>query len=179
MVVRAHFGPIPVPTERAEISIDDPQFSLDARAWHAPHSRRQRSRTTSQIVECQRLAHLFDRSPSSAGGTHWNPERASHRGAPLHPGADQASRNLRRSGRHRDRERAAVPRTQGIVGAADGDERDSWRHRQFADGYPAGAGRDCGKRRAAVRCGRRVRFDIVEGDRSSSGGIHYGSIPLC
>ena len=27
MVVRAHSGPIPVPTERAEISIDDPRFS--------------------------------------------------------------------------------------------------------------------------------------------------------
>ena len=26
MVVRAHFGPIPVPTDRAEISIDDPRF---------------------------------------------------------------------------------------------------------------------------------------------------------
>ena len=31
----------------------------------------------------------------------------------LHPGADQASRNLRRPGRDRDRERPAVPRTQG------------------------------------------------------------------
>ena len=33
---------------------------------------------------------LLDRSTSSAGGTHWSTERASHRGAPLHPGADQA-----------------------------------------------------------------------------------------
>ena len=36
MGVRAHFGPIPV--GRVEISIDEPQYSLDARAWHAPHS---------------------------------------------------------------------------------------------------------------------------------------------
>ena len=39
-------------------------------------------------------------------------ERTSHRGAPLHPGADQAARNLRRPGGDRHRERAAVPRTQ-------------------------------------------------------------------
>ena len=37
MVPRAHFGPIPI--GRREISIDEPQVSLDARAWHAPHSR--------------------------------------------------------------------------------------------------------------------------------------------
>ena len=67
-------------------------------------------------------AHSLDRSPSSAGGTHWITGRTSHRGAPLHPGADQAARNLRRPGRDRHRERAAVPRTQGVVGAADGDE---------------------------------------------------------
>ena len=38
----------------------------------------------------QRLAHLLVRSPSSAGRTHWITGRASHRGASLHPGADQA-----------------------------------------------------------------------------------------
>ena len=36
-VVRAHFGPITM--ARAEISIDAPAVSLDARAWHAPDSR--------------------------------------------------------------------------------------------------------------------------------------------
>ena len=41
MVPRAHFGPIPI--GRVEISIDEPQVSLDARAWHAPHSRRPRA----------------------------------------------------------------------------------------------------------------------------------------
>ena len=34
--------------------------------------------------------------------------RTSHRGAPLHPGADQAPRDLRRPGGDRHRERAAV-----------------------------------------------------------------------
>ena len=37
MVLRAHFGPVPI--GRVEISIDDATISLDARAWHAPHSR--------------------------------------------------------------------------------------------------------------------------------------------
>ena len=36
LVPRAHFGPIPI--GRVEISIDEPQYSLDARAWHAPCS---------------------------------------------------------------------------------------------------------------------------------------------
>ncbi len=41
MVPRAHFGPIPI--GRVEISIDEPRVSLDARARHAPHSRRPRA----------------------------------------------------------------------------------------------------------------------------------------
>ena len=49
------------------------------------------------------------RSPSSAGRTHWIAERSSQRGAPFHPGADQAARNLRRSSRDRYRERPIVP----------------------------------------------------------------------
>ena len=67
-------------------------------------------RTISQRwVPAATFAHLLDRSPSPAGRTHWSAERASHRGAPLHPGADQAARNLRRPGGDRHRERAAVP----------------------------------------------------------------------
>ena len=41
MVPRAHFGSIPI--GRVEISIDEPQHSVDARAWRAPHSRRPRA----------------------------------------------------------------------------------------------------------------------------------------
>ena len=37
------------------------------------------------------LAHLFERPPSSAEGTRWCTDRASHRGAPLYPGTDQAA----------------------------------------------------------------------------------------
>ena len=39
----------------------------------------------------RRVSHLLGRSPSPAGGTHWSAERTSLRGAPLHPGADQAA----------------------------------------------------------------------------------------
>ena len=71
MVSRAHFGPIPV-SGRVEISTDDATLSLDSRAWHAPHSRCQRSRTNSQHGAHGGGAHLLVRSPSSAGRTHWD-----------------------------------------------------------------------------------------------------------
>ena len=104
---------VPYPFGRVEISIDEPQYSLDTRAWHAPHSRRPRRRTIFQCwVPSAAYRTYLGRSPSSAGGTHRSTERASHRGASLHPGADQAARNLRRPGGHRHRERPAVPRTQ-------------------------------------------------------------------
>ena len=121
MVSRAHFGPIPI-SAASKISIDEPQFRWmrEHGTLHIPDV--QRAERFSNVGYRQRLAHLLGRSSSSAGGTHWNTDRASHRGASLHPGADQAARNLRRSGRDRHRERPAVPRTQGIVGAADSDE---------------------------------------------------------
>ena len=65
MVPRAHFGPIPI--GRVEISIDEATVSLDARAWHAPHSRRPRAERFSQCwVSRHWHAHLLVRSPSSA-----------------------------------------------------------------------------------------------------------------
>ena len=97
-----------------------------------------------------RISHLLVRSPSSAGRVHWNADRASYRGAPVHSGADQAAGNLRRSSRHRHRERTAFQRAKGGVGAANGDERDIGRHRQFADRHSAGVGCRGRKRRAAV-----------------------------
>ena len=121
MVPRAHFGPIPI--GRVEISIDEPQFRWmrEHGTLHIPDVPRA-ERFPNVGIAVGSCAHLLGRSPSSAGGTHWSTDRTSHRGAPLHPGADQAARNLRRPSRDRHRERAVVPRTQGIVGAADGDE---------------------------------------------------------
>ena len=60
--------------------------------------------------------------PFVSRGNSLEPDRASHRGAPLHPGADQAARNFRRSSGDRHRERAAVPRTQRVVGTANSDK---------------------------------------------------------
>ena len=109
MVPRAHFGPIP--TGRVEISIDEPQYRWmrEHGTLHIPDVRAQND--FPMLGSVSDFAHLLGRSPSSAGGTHWNADRTSHRGAPLHPGADQASRNLRRPGGDRHRERPAVPRT--------------------------------------------------------------------
>ena len=98
-----------------------------------------------------RLAHLLGRSPSSAGGTHWeslNARRIEVR--PFTPAqiklletfADQAViaiENVR-----------LFQELKEVVGAADGDERNLGRHRQLADGYPAGAGCGRGECRATV-----------------------------
>ena len=120
LVTQAHFGPIPIRTCRDQYWM---RHRIDGCASTArftfPTSR---SKTISQCWVPPGLAHLLGCSASSAGRTHWKLDRTSHRGAPLHPGADQAARNLRRSGRYRHRERAAVSRTQGVVGTADRDE---------------------------------------------------------
>ena len=50
MVARAHYGSIPVPIGREEISINRPTISLDARAWHAPHSQMSSSRMSFQSL---------------------------------------------------------------------------------------------------------------------------------
>ena len=65
MVPRAHFGSIPI--GRVEISIDEPQYSLDTRAWHAPHSRRPSAERFPNVGFRRRLSHLLSRSPSSTG----------------------------------------------------------------------------------------------------------------
>ena len=107
---------------RVEISIDEPQFRWmrEHGTLHIPDVRAQNDFPMLGSVGGWRtfLAVPLRQQGELIGDT----ERASHRGAPLHPGADQAARNLRRSGGDRHRERAAVPRTQGVVGAANGDE---------------------------------------------------------
>ena len=67
------------------------------------------------------------------------PSRFGARSSAVHRQADRAAQNLRRPSGHRHRERAAVPRAHRSAGAADGDEPNSWRHRQLADGHSAGA----------------------------------------
>ena len=72
LVSRAHFGSIPIPIGRVEISIDDHSIAgcaSTARSTFPTSARRTISRT---LGSRQRLAHLLGRSPSSAGGTHWN-----------------------------------------------------------------------------------------------------------
>ena len=109
MVPRAHFGSIPI--GRVEISIDEPQFRWmrEHGTLHIPDARAQNDFPMVGSVSGWRT---FLAAPlRQQGELHWITGRTSHRGAPLHPGADQASRNLRRSGGDRDRERAVVPRS--------------------------------------------------------------------
>ena len=107
MVPRAHFGSIPVSAASRSVLMSHSFAGCASTARSTfPTSAR---RTISQCWVPPAASHLLGRSPSSAGGTHWNADRTSHRGAPLHPGADQAARNLRRPSGDRHRERAAVP----------------------------------------------------------------------
>ena len=89
LVPRAHFGPIPI--GRVEISIDEPQYRWmrEHGALHIPDVRAQNDFPV--MGSAGNFRTCLGRSPSSAGGTHWNTDRASHRGAPLHPGADQTA----------------------------------------------------------------------------------------
>ena len=105
MVSRAHFGPMPL-TAPSSVSMRH-SFSGCASMARCIFPTSEPRKT---IFQCRyrRLAHLLGRSPSSAGGTHWRTARTAYRGASIHPGADQAPRNLRRSSRYRHRERAAV-----------------------------------------------------------------------
>ena len=70
MVPRAHFGPIPI--GRVEISIDEPQFRWmrEHGTLHIPDVRAQNDFPMVGSVGGWRT--LLGRSPSSAGGTHWN-----------------------------------------------------------------------------------------------------------
>ena len=133
-------GPYPSAVDN---SIDEPhwRWMREHGTHHVPDVRAQNDFFLSSGPKfSRRLVHLLGCSTLSAGGVYWGPVRTPHRGAPLHSNGDQAARNLRRPGGDRHREHATVPGTQGVAGAANGDERDSRRHRQFADGHSTGAG---------------------------------------
>ena len=84
------------------------------------------------------------------GELDWSTVRTSHRGASLHTSADQASGNLRRPSRDRDRERAVFQELKESLEQQTATSEILGRHRQLADGYPAGAGCCCRKRGAAL-----------------------------
>ena len=100
MISRAHFGPIP--TGRVQISIDEPQYRWmrEHGTLHIPDVQAQNDFPTLGSVSGFRT---FLSAPlRQQGELIGTPDRASHRGAPLHPRADQAPRNLCRPGRDRD-----------------------------------------------------------------------------
>ena len=141
MVQRAHFGPIPLAASRSVSTTHDYRWMREHGTLHVPDIRAQDNFPLMGAAS-DRLAHLLGRSPSAPGRSHWNAWSTSHRGTSLHPGADQTPRNLRRPSGDRNRERPAVSRTQRVVGAANGHERNLGRHCQFADRYSACIGRD-------------------------------------
>ena len=73
---RAHFGSIPI--GRVEINIDEPRvrWIREHGTLHVPDV--QRPKRFPNVGFRRQFAHLLDRSPSPAGGTHWSTERASH-----------------------------------------------------------------------------------------------------
>ena len=93
-VSRAHFGPVPV-SGAASRSVLMSHGIAGCVSMARSTFRMSAPRTISQLGLRRRLSYLLSRSSSSAGGIHWRGNRASHRGAPLHPGADQAARNVR------------------------------------------------------------------------------------
>ena len=81
MVLRAHIGPVPI--GRMEISIVEPQFRWirEHGTLHIPDVRAQNEFPTLGSLG---FAHVFNRCPSSAGGTYRRTVCASYRGTPLH-----------------------------------------------------------------------------------------------
>ena len=154
MVPRAHFGSIPI--GRVEISIDEPRFRWmrEHGTLHVPDVRAQNDfPILGSAGDWRTFLSVPLRQQGEFVGT-LNARRIEVR--PFTPAqiklletfADQAViaiENVR-----------LFQELKEVVGAANGDERNSWRHRQLADGYPARAGCRCGKRRAAVRCQRRI-----------------------
>ena len=91
MLLRAHFGSVPYPLASSSISIDEPGFAGCASMAPSTFPTLRGAERFSNVGFRRRRTHLLGRSPSSAGGTHWNTERTSHRGTSLHAGADQAA----------------------------------------------------------------------------------------
>ena len=96
MVPRAHFGPIPI--GRVEIGTDEPQirWMREHGTLHIPDVRAQNDFPLWVPPAARAPSCLFPFA--SRGNSLGYSERTSHRGAPLHPGADQTARNLRRPG---------------------------------------------------------------------------------
>ena len=95
---RAHFGIVPL--GRSQMGIDEPRYRWMREQARSTFPMSARKTISHRWVPSATFAPSY-RSPSSAGETHWSTVRASHRCASLHSGADQAARNLCRSGGNR------------------------------------------------------------------------------
>ena len=119
MVLRAHFGSIPV--GRDEISIDEPQQDWMRRhgTLHIPDVRERKDFAVGVMVTFR----TFLAVPLQYQEEHIGMIAARRiEILPFTPTADQAPRDFRRSGGNCTRECTAVSRTQRIIGAADGNQ---------------------------------------------------------
>ena len=94
MVSRAHFGSVAIAL--VEISIERSEYSWmrEHGALHIPDIRAQNDFPMVGSAGGGWRTYLAA-PPSSAEGTYWGTDRAPHRGAPLHRGADQITGDLR------------------------------------------------------------------------------------
>ena len=121
MVVRAHSGPIPVPTERAVINIDDPRFSWmrEHGSLHIPDVSQQNDFPIVNVSGSRTFLIVPLRQQGELLGM-LGARRTEVR--PFTPAQIKLLETFAEPGGYRDRERAAVPRTQGVVGTTDSDE---------------------------------------------------------
>ena len=159
MVPRAHFGPIPI--GRVEISIDEPhcRWMREHGTLHIPDVRAQND-ISKRCGLRRRLWRTYLGVPlRQQGELIGTLARASHRGASLHPGADQTTRNLCRPSSDRHRELRLFQELKESLEQQTATSENLGRHRQLADGHSAGTRTvaENAARYVTPRCSHRLR----------------------
>ena len=163
-VSRAHFGSIPVPIGRVEISVDEPQFRWmrDHGTLHVPDVRASRTISNVDISGWRSfLAVPLRQQGELIGGM--TARRIEVR--PFTPAQIKLLETFANQAVIALENVRLFQELKEVIGAANRDERNPGRHRQLADRNSAGVGYDRRERRAGVR--RERRFDsICEGNVS-------------
>ena len=118
-----------------------------------------------------RLSQHAVHAADEQGRRHRHDQRHPQGAGRFRPGRREAAAHLRRSGRHRDPECAALQRDAGGAGAADGLGRNPAGDRQFADRRAASVRRHRAQRRRAMRGDQRHRVSIAGRPHRSRGTL--------